>query len=248
LNGLVGVGTVIPVAPLHVARTEGTAKILAEETNAAVAPRAMFELINNGPIGFNMTMSDVAQTWRFAAQPTGFRVSLDGTGGPEMEVGTAGTLQVGPGGTSNLFLDAVGNLTIVGTLFQSSDRNAKTRITPLNAQEVLTKLTALPVSQWAYKSDPAITHIGPMAQDFHAAFGLGADDTHLAPGDLASVAVVGVKELHKMIAAREAEIAKRDERVTVLEARLAELEATLARLLPAQGSARVATVDSGQHP
>jgi hypothetical protein len=124
----VGIGTVTPQATLHVFRTTGTAKILAQETNATTAPRGMFELINNGPIGFNMTDTSVAQTWRFAAQPTGFRVSLDGSGGPEMEVGTAGTLQVGPGGTSNLSLDGSGNLTVVGTAtatahLVASDRN-----------------------------------------------------------------------------------------------------------------------------
>jgi hypothetical protein len=177
-----------------VARADGTAKILAEETNAALAPRAMFELINNGPIGFNMTDSSIAQTWRFAAQTTGFRVSLDGTGGPEMEVGTGGTLQIGPGGTVNLFFDAAGNLTVVGTAtatahLTASDRNLKENFVALEGDAVLAKLAALPVTEWSFKGDP-VRHIGPTAQDFKAAFDLGADDTHIATLDLASVAPV----------------------------------------------------------
>jgi hypothetical protein len=209
-----------------VARTDGTAQILAEETNVTVAARNMFQLSNNGPIGFNMLNTNTSQRWRFAAQTTGFRVSLAGTGGPELEVGTGGTLQAGPGGAPNLVLDAVGNLTIAG-LTQSSDRNAKTRITPLNPQAVLSKLTALPVTQWAYKTTPEVSHIGPMAQDFYVAFGLGADATHLAPGDLASVAVVGVKALHHMIKVRDAEIAE-------LKQRLAALEGIVSRVVAQQ--------------
>jgi hypothetical protein len=234
-------------APLHVARDDGTAKIRAEELNAAVAARSMFELANNGPIGFNMTNTDSAQTWCFAAQTTGFRVSLDGTRGPELEVGNAGTLQAGPGGSANLVLDAGGNLTIAGSLTQLSDRNAKTNITPLNPQAVLTKLTNLPISQWAYKSTPTVTHIGPMAQDFHAAFGLGADDKHLAPGDLASVAVVGVQELHKTIEARETTITQQQTEITELKQRLTVLEAALNQVLAAQQAAAVAIADTAQH-
>jgi hypothetical protein len=215
-------------APIHVLRADGTAKIRAEELNAAVAARSMFELVNNGPIGFNMTNTDAGLNWRFAAQTTGFRVSLDGTGGPELEVGNGGTLQVGPGGAANLTLDASGNLTVAGTVNGVSDRNAKTAIVALNGAEVLTKLTALPVSQWAYKKEPAVNHIGPMAQDFYGAFGLGADDTHLAPGDLAGVAVIGVKALHKMIEVREATIATHEAKLVEQESKIAEQAAKLA--------------------
>jgi hypothetical protein len=158
-SGRVSVGTINPTALFHVFSNSSTAKILAEETNAAVAPRNMFELINNGPIGFNMTDTNVAQTWRFAAQPTGFRVSLDGTGGPEVEVGPGGTLQVGPGGTANLFFDAAGNLTVVGTAtatahLTASDRNLKENFVALEGGQVLAKITALPVTEWSFKGDP----------------------------------------------------------------------------------------------
>ncbi|MFP5354751.1 MAG: tail fiber domain-containing protein, partial [Gemmatimonadota bacterium] len=35
----------------------------------------------------------------------------------------------------------------------------------------------MPVYEWAYKDAPEARHVGPMAQDFHAAFGLGVSDT-----------------------------------------------------------------------
>ena len=44
-------------------------------------------------------------------------------------------------------------------------------------QEVLKKLAEIPIQTWNYKSeDSAIRHMGPMAQDFYGAFGLGNTD------------------------------------------------------------------------
>ncbi len=225
-----GLGALSPLTSLHLLRTNGTAKILVQETSTTTAPRNTFELINNGPIGFNMTNSNIAQTWRFAAQIPGFRVSLDGSGGPEMEVGNGGTLQVGPGGAANLFLDTAGNLTIQGLLTEASDVNAKEDFVDLEGTQVLAKLSALPVTAWSFKGDP-VRHIGPSAQDSHAAFGLGADDKHLAPKDVASVALVGVKELNKTL---EKEIKTRDAEIAELRQRLAALEEMLTRVVAQQ--------------
>jgi hypothetical protein len=229
-----GIGTITPTSSLHVMKADGTAQIFVEETSAAVSARNMFQLTNNGPIGFNMTNTDAGLNWRFAAQTTGFRVSLDGTGGPEMEVGNGGTLTVGPGGTGNLVLDGVGNLTLIGaanaTAFNVvSDRNRKENFVKLDGKEVLAKLTTLPVTEWSFKGDP-VRHIGPMAQDFKAAFGLGADDKHIALKDVAGVALVGVQALHQMIEARDAQIVEQQSEIAALKRRLAALEARDARV------------------
>src|SRR2546422_1818102 len=40
----------------------------------------------------------------------------------------------------------------------------------------LFRSVALPVQTWEYKSDGATRHLGPVAQDFYAAFGVGPDD------------------------------------------------------------------------
>jgi hypothetical protein len=84
-----------------------------------------------------------------------------------------------------------------------------------------------------------------MAQDFHAAFGLGADERHIAPLDAASVALVGVQALHKMIAAREGTITRQEAEIARLKERLAALEAALNRVGPAAGG--VAIADTAQH-
>ncbi|HAV62636.1 MAG TPA: hypothetical protein DCY13_09750, partial [Verrucomicrobiales bacterium] len=65
-------------------------------------------------------------------------------------------------------LDASG-LTVNGVLVSSSDRQLKENFRPLDGLAVLEKVAALPLSEWNYKQDPATRHVGPMAQDFHAA-------------------------------------------------------------------------------
>ena len=45
------------------------------------------------------------------------------------------------------------------------------------------KVVALPLSSWNYKADTATRHVGPMAQDFYAAFNVGPDDKHIATVD-----------------------------------------------------------------
>lgn len=49
----------------------------------------------------------------------------------------------------------------------------------IDSTDVLSRVARLPISGWAYKVKPAERHIGPMAQDFHTAFGLGGGDEHI---------------------------------------------------------------------
>jgi hypothetical protein len=66
-----------------------------------------------------------------------------------------------------------------------------------------------------------------MAQDFAATFGLGADDRHLAPADVAGVALAAIQALDQRLQQRDAELAKLRARNDELAARLEALEAAL---------------------
>ena len=58
-----------------------------------------------------------------------------------------------------------------------SDRNLKHDVRTISNQDVLKRLSALKITTWSYIDDTTrAKHLGPMAQDFHAAFGLGATD------------------------------------------------------------------------
>jgi hypothetical protein len=83
-----------------------------------------------------------------------------------------------------------------GTWASLSDRNAKTAIVPLDDDAVLARVDALPISRWSYKSERGVRHVGPMAQDFYAAFKVGEDDRHITSIDEDGVALAAIKALH----------------------------------------------------
>ena len=131
---------------------------------------------------------------------------------------------MGPGGTANFDLKTNGNLTIAGILTQNSDVNEKRDIAVVDGREVLTQLAGLPVSTWRYKDEETeARHLGPMAQDFHAAFGLGEDELHIAPSDMAGVALAAIKALQQTVQEKDAEIADLQERMAALEEKVGKL-------------------------
>ena len=96
------------------------------------------------------------------------------------------------------------NLLVSGTVsaqafFTTSDREAKQQITPVDPEAVLAKVAQLPLSEWSFKSAPTTRHLGPMAQDFRAAFGLGPDDRHIATVDADGVALAAIQGLHREV-------------------------------------------------
>lgn len=74
----------------------------------------------------------------------------------------------------------------------------------MNGDAILQALRDLPVSTWEYKDEPGVTHLGPMAQDFREAFGLGADETVIHPVDANGVLIVAVQALCRRVEALEA--------------------------------------------
>lgn len=90
-----------------------------------------------------------------------------------------------------------------------SDRNAKENLAPVDGPTLLKKIATLPISTWNYKAQPAsIRHMGPMAQDFHAAFGLGEDDKHIPDIDSQGLALAAVQELYRLNLEKDREIAE----------------------------------------
>lgn len=79
---------------------------------------------------------------------------------------------------------------------QISDVNKKALFRDLDGEDVLRKVARLPIPEWSYTAQgPSIRHIGPMAQDFYAEFGLGEDPLGIGTLDGTGVALAGVKAL-----------------------------------------------------
>lgn len=112
-----------------------------------------------------------------------------------------------------------------------SDRHAKTAFAPVDAIDVLARVLELPVSRWSYKTGAGERHLGPMAQDFHAAFGLGGDDRTIATVDADGVALAAIQGLNAKLEAENAALQAQDEALReALDALRAELAALRRRL------------------
>ena len=92
-----------------------------------------------------------------------------------------------------------GNLTCTGTIGAPSDRALKTGVSVVAPQDILDRVAALPITSWEYKTAPGVRHVGPMAQDFHAAFGLGDSDRTIGLVDASGVALAAIQGLYEKL-------------------------------------------------
>jgi hypothetical protein len=191
-NGNIGLGTLTPARALHIIDTGATDNTVLEvQNNAAARIR-----INNSANG---------EVWNL-----GHQVS-SGTGFVLSDVGDA---------VSEMLLDTAGNVTFAGTVTPMSSRTMKEQFGSVDPHEVLRRVVDLPIATWSYKATPDVRHVGPMSEDFFAAFAVGADDKGISVTDSSGVALAAIQGLYQELAARDAEIATLRARIEELAARL----------------------------
>jgi hypothetical protein len=157
------------------------------------SPAARIDVLNNAPLAAPVSVLRIANT--------------DGS--------------VDASQTDRFVVDSSGNVLARGTISQLSSRTAKENFEPIDNRALLAKIDALPVGSWNYRGAPERErHIGPVAEDFHAAFELGASNRYIAPTDMAGVALASVKALQEEIHDRDAKIEQLEDRLRKLEARL----------------------------
>jgi hypothetical protein len=218
-NGSVGIGTTSPQKLLQV----GDTTIPGSEGMIHLASRT-----SSGNVS--------ARDWDFGVPQTGDDASGIGYSFVIRDLTTATNVQfmvkwgsgnVGIGCTNPIALLTVGNALSPAycdgtTWVNGSDRNAKEDFSSVDAQEVLAKVAALPLTEWQYKATPGQAHLGPMAQDFHAAFGLnGNDDKHIATVDESGVALAAIQGLNEKL---ESQNQKLEAENAQLKLRLDKLE------------------------
>jgi hypothetical protein len=159
-----------------------------------------------------------------------FRIRNGGNNFWEMDVSTGITPSLSFWNTGErVIFDYSGNIT-AKSFVTSSDRNLKENVQPISAQEVLAKVATLPITHWNFKDDAGTKHVGPMAQDFYAAFGVGPDDKHIATVDEGGVALAAIQGLNQKVDAKDAEIGELKKQNDVLGKRLNELELMIKEL------------------
>ncbi|MEO7917300.1 MAG: tail fiber domain-containing protein [Dokdonella sp.] len=211
-SGRVGLGTTTPVLRQHIAFGD-TPGIRLDQDGSSGFTAQIWDVSGNEA---NFFIRDVTN-----GSLLPFRIR---PGAPTSSIDIAATGNVGIGTASPVAkLDVSGDAIIRGTLSQLSSRTAKENFQLTDGRMVLAKLEKMPISTWNYRgSDAADRHLGPVAEDFHEAFGLGTSDHFVAPTDLAGVALASVKALQQ-------EISERDQRIADLEKRLHDLEILVRR-------------------
>lgn len=232
-DGKVGLGTWSPGYSVELEKTGEDAVFAAERTGgstaklAATADKVQIGALTNHPL--NLVVNDAPVmtlnsggvlhvhnagiTWTLTFTQSGLTIASNS-------------------GSPNAFaLDPNGNLVLAGALIESSDVNAKENFADVDGETVLARLAGLPITTWNYAADgDTVRHMGPMAQDF-AAFGLGADNRHIAPLDANGVALASVQALYQRSQEQDARLAQLEKENADMEARLAALERLVQSLL-----------------
>jgi hypothetical protein len=209
--GNVGIGATNPTNPLQVIanRTNGSANsvVYVENTSTTTNASPALRVQNDGgntPSGALSVSANVTAT------------------SPNSAIATFGNAS-----------SFVVTITNDGTIYSkgvalTSDRNAKERFTAVDGKMILEKLAALPISEWDYKDTPGPRHLGPVAQDFHSAFGLnGADDTHISVVDEGGVALAAIQGLNRKLEEQRAELERYRAEGAELRKQLGELHELL---------------------
>ena len=157
------------------------------------------------------------------------------TANNQFSVRASGGVRFVTGGTGmtldgqRVLTNGASGVSLTGTFVSVSDRNVKKDFAPVDSVGILEKLAAMPVTQWHYQwEDAGVTpHIGPMAQDFKAAFYPGTDDKSITTLEFDGVELAAIQGLNQKLEARSqnAEV-----RMQTLETENAELKQRLEKL------------------
>ena len=84
---------------------------------------------------------------------------------------------------------------------------------------MLEKLARVPITRWNYKweDDNDVPHLGPMAQDFKAAFYPGRDDKSITTLEFDGVALAAIQGLNQKVEEQRAENAELKQELTELK-------------------------------
>ncbi|MBI5935383.1 MAG: tail fiber domain-containing protein [Chloroflexi bacterium] len=214
------------------------------------APTSSIDISADGDVGIGTASPEAnLDVKRTGSNPT---MAVTRTDGAKLQLASGpGSSSVGTttnhpilfftNGVTRMTLATNGDMTVTGsvtaTAFNpSSDRHIKENFGKVNRSSVLDRLARIPISTWNFIGDNGTVHMGPMAQDFYAAFGLGTDDKHISTVDADGVAFAAIQELNLRNEALASENASLRGEVTSLREQMQEL------------AARVTSLEAGDAP
>ena len=132
-------------------------------------------------------------------------------------------------GTVRLEVEEDGDVLVGGAMVLTSDRNQKEEIVDIEQNKLLESLKKLPIYEWQYKGKER-RHIGPMAQDFHAVFGLGDDDKTIATIDADGIALAAIQAQQELIDHQSKRIEEQSKQIANQSAKIEDLISRLDQL------------------
>jgi hypothetical protein len=156
-------------------------------------------------------------------------IRMTRSGFPAWDIVHYGEIYFNANGINAMIIDPSGHI-FAKSFTETSDRNAKENFATVDSRVILESVVKLPIQTWSFKKDKCTPHIGPMAQDFYAAFHVGIDDKHIAMVDADGVALAAIQGLHLIVKEKDAEIQVLKQRLVNLEKKNDERDARLARL------------------
>jgi hypothetical protein len=212
--GTVGIGTAVPSDALHIVG-EGTDDLLRVQLGTSTKMR----IYNNGSIslGSNNTAIDAGDV--YITNELGVQRSNPAF---PIHVGTNGTNGNGA------------HVTAGGSWTNGSSREFKENFKAVDPEQILERLNDLNILRWNYKESNEGDHIGPMAEDFYAAFALGHDSHYISTVDADGVALAAIKGLYSKLLDAQNEIVYLENTLHAMqldhEERFADLERTVCDL------------------
>ena len=122
----------------------------------------------------------------------------------------------------NDFVRINGTFEVTAGLTNPSSIKLKDRFAAVAPMLVLDKINQLDISEWSYKHDPDVRHIGPTAESFYEAFGLGTGGDNISTIDADGVSLIAIQALTQEIADQQEQLAKKDEEIKELREQFTE--------------------------
>ncbi|HEY3913402.1 MAG TPA: tail fiber domain-containing protein [Verrucomicrobiae bacterium] len=206
---------------------------------SALPSNAVYHLTGNVSGGFAQSPLFIENTDTNTSCGPALRLQADGSATPDGALSVSSQNNdsssiIARFGNASAFVCTIsnnGSISARGTIYVNgvaltSDRDAKENFVPVDSATLLDRVAALPISEWNYKTDPADKrHLGPMAQDFQAAFGLdGNDNKHISLVDEGGIALAAIQGLNQKVDEKDALIQKQAAEIADLKARLEKLE------------------------
>lgn len=179
-DGAVGIGTNVPAKGLDVVGDSGETTLKVTETSTTVEARTLADLTNRGPVAVRLSDSDANVGWTLATAADG----------------TVALTPEGPSALPSLVLAPFGDVTAGGVVQQTVDPARQTGVRAAATTPIVEAIRTLPIERFGLAGDASgVEHLAPNGAAFRAAFGLGSSGERIAPGDVGTVALVGVQAL-----------------------------------------------------